>query len=252
MLYSILTSIWYVFKKVKKGIIYYMNTTKLVFIRHGESQWNKENRFTGWFDVDLSDQGCNEAKCAGKLLNSKGFVFDYGYTSVLKRAIHTLWIILDQLNQAWLPIKKSWQLNERHYGALQGLNKDEAAKAYGYETIQKWRRSFCSIPPCGKQDNQFLGINDIRYNNICNLPNGESLELTLNRVIPYWNKVILPKIRNNYRVVIVAHGNSIRSIIKFLDHLSDAEIFSVEIPTGIPLVYEFDKYLNVIKHYYLF
>lgn len=228
-----------------------MNTLKLVFVRHGESQWNQENRFTGWVDIDLSDKGYNEAKHAGKLLKNNGFIFDYGYTSVLKRAIHTLWIILDQLNQAWLPIKKSWQLNERHYGALQGLNKDEAAKKYGYATLQKWRRSFDSIPPSNIKNLKFLGTNDIRYNNICNLPNGESLELTLNRIIPYWNTVIMPKIKNNKRVIIVAHGNSIRSIIKFLNHLSDSEIFNVEVPTGIPLVYECDEYINPIRHYYL-
>lgn len=228
-----------------------MNITKLVLMRHGESKWNRENRFTGWVDIDLSDQGYNEAQHAGKLLNNNGFVFDYGHTSVLKRAIHTLWIILDQLNQAWIPIQKSWKLNERHYGALQGLNKDEAGKKYGYETLQQWRRSFYSIPPHNIENDQFLGTTDIRYRGICNLPNGESLELTFNRIIPYWNEFVVPQIKNGNCVIIVAHGNSIRSIIKFLDRLSDLEILQVEVPTGIPLVYEFDQDINPIQNYYL-
>lgn len=230
-----------------------MYTTKLVLMRHGESLWNQENRFTGWVDVDLSNQGYTEARHAGRLLNSNGFVFNYGYTSVLKRAIHTLWTILDQLDQTWLPIEKSWKLNERHYGVLQGLNKDEALKKYGYETLHNWRRSFNAIPPKIEKDNEFLGTKDIRYNNIHinDLPNGESLELTWNRVIPYWNNCIVPKIKNNDLVIVVAHGNSIRSIIKFLDNLSDSEIFKLEVPTGKPLIYEFDKNLNPIQHYYL-
>lgn len=239
------------FNKSKLENKCHMNTIKLVLMRHGESQWNQENRFTGWVDVDLSDRGYHEAQHAGKLLSNNGFIFDYGYTSVLKRAIHTLWIILDQLNQAWLPIQKSWQLNERHYGMLQGLNKNEAIKRYGYETLQKWRRSYDSIPPSNIKNDQFLGTNDIRYNNIHNLPNGESLKLTLNRVIEYWNKFIVPKVRDNNRVIIVAHGNSIRSIIKFLDCLNDFEISKIEVPTGIPLVYEFDQDLNPLQHYYL-
>lgn len=220
-------------------------------MRHGESQWNQENRFTGWFDVDLSEKGYHEAQNSGILLSNNGFIFDYGYTSVLKRAIHTLWIVLDKLDQAWLPVEKSWKLNERHYGALQGLKKDEAKEKYGFETLQKWRRSFSSIPPNAMKNNKFLGTNDIRYDNVHRLPNGESLELTLNRIIPYWNTVIVPKIKNNNRVIIVAHGNSIRSIVKFLDNLSDSEVFNVEIPTGIPLIYELDKDINPIQHYYL-
>lgn len=231
-----------------------MQTTKLVLIRHGESQWNKENRFTGWVDVDLSDKGYNEAKKAGKLLKRNGFIFDYGYTSVLKRAIHTLWTILDQLNQAWLPIKKSWKLNERHYGILQGLNKHEAAKKYGHDTLKNWRRSFCFIPPkIEDNNNKFIGTKDIRYDkiNISDLPNGESLELTSNRVIPYWKNCIAPKVKNNNVVIVVAHGNSIRSLIKFLDNLNESEIFNIEVSTGVPLIYEFDKEINPIKSYYL-
>lgn len=228
-----------------------MSITKVVLMRHGESKWNQENRFTGWVDIDLSDHGCCEAQHAGKVLNNNGFIFDYGYTSVLKRAIHTLWIILDQLDQAWLPVQKSWKLNERHYGALQGLNKDEAIKKYGYERLLQWRRGFYSTPPNNIENEQFLGTNDIRYRDIDNLPNGESLELTSNRVIPYWNDFIVPKIKNNNFIIIVAHGNSIRSIIKFLNRLSDSEILQVEVPTGIPLVYEFDQHVNVIQNYYL-
>lgn len=232
-----------------------MKITKLVLMRHGESTWNKENRFTGWVDVDLSEKGYDEARYAGKLLKKNGFIFDYGYTSVLKRAIHTLWTILDQVNQTWLPIEKSWKLNERHYGILQGLNKDEALKQYGSEVLQKWRRSFNSVPPkIRKKDDQFLGTNDIRYNNVDvhDLPNGESLELTWNRVIPYWKDYVIPKIKTNNVVIVIAHGNSIRSIIKFLNNLNESAIFNIEVPTGVPLIYEFNQDIYPIKHYYLF
>lgn len=230
-----------------------MQLTKLVLMRHGESVWNQENRFTGWVDVDLSDQGYCEAKSAGKLLKNHGLVFDYGYTSVLKRAIHTLWMVLEQLDQSWLTIKKSWKLNERHYGVLQGLNKNEALKKYGHDTIHQWRRSFDAIPPKMENNNQFLGTEDIRYNKIktADLPNGESLKFTWNRVIPYWNQYIIPKIKSNNIVIIVAHGNSIRSIIKFLDNLNESEIFNIEVPTAKPLIYEFDRDANPINHYYL-
>lgn len=231
--------------------------TKLVLMRHGESQWNQENKFTGWVDIDLSDQGQKEAQCASKILKDNNFIFNYGYTSVLKRAIRTLWIILDELNQIWLPIEKSWYLNERHYGILQGLNKDEAIKKYGYEKVQQWRRSFNVTPPpymidtC--QDNQYNIMQDVRYQDIHPniLPNGESLELTMQRVVIYWNNVIVPNIKKNKSIIIVAHGNSIRAIIKFLDKLSSSEIFKINIPTGAPIVYEFDKYANPIQHYYL-
>ncbi|URJ28943.1 2,3-diphosphoglycerate-dependent phosphoglycerate mutase [Blochmannia endosymbiont of Camponotus sp. C-046] len=230
-----------------------MNITKLVLIRHGESQWNKENRFTGWVDVDLSDKGRAEAQYAGKILEKNRFFFNYGYTSVLKRAIHTLWIILDQLNQAWLPIEKSWRLNERHYGALQGLNKDEAIKKHGYETIQKWRRSFHIVPPRICENSQFIATNDHRYANLSadELPSSESLELTLQRVIPFWDQSIIPYIKQKKNIIIVAHGNSIRAIIKFLNHLNESEIFQINIPTGVPLIYEFDKDAYPIQHYYL-
>ncbi|ADV33738.1 2,3-bisphosphoglycerate-dependent phosphoglycerate mutase [Candidatus Blochmanniella vafra str. BVAF] len=232
-----------------------INKIQVVFVRHGESEWNKNNRFTGWVDIDLSNRGHLEAKQAGQLLKKNNFIFTYGYTSVLKRAIHTLWIILDQLNQAWLPIKKSWKLNERHYGALQGLNKDEAIKKYGYETIQKWRRNFKDIPPGRvKNKNLITEIDDIHYNimGIHNLPNGESLELTANRVIPYWKNVIIPDINNNnHTIIIVTHGNSIRAMIKFLNCLSETEISKVEVPTGTPLIYEFNRDFQPIKHYYL-
>ncbi|WP_159715494.1 2,3-diphosphoglycerate-dependent phosphoglycerate mutase [Blochmannia endosymbiont of Camponotus nipponensis] len=230
-----------------------MNITKLVLVRHGESQWNKENRFTGWVDVELSEQGRAEAQSAGQILKKNGFFFNYGYTSVLKRAIHTLWIVLDQLNQAWLPVEKTWRLNERHYGVLQGLNKDEAVKKYGYETVQKWRRSFNIIPPKNYENNQFIATDDNRYNNVNaeELPNSESLELTLTRVIPYWNHSILPHIKSNKQIIIVAHGNSIRAIIKLLDHLSESEIFHINIPTGVPLIYEFNKHAHPVQHYYL-
>lgn len=231
--------------------------TKLVLMRHGESQWNQENKFTGWIDIDLSDQGQKEAQCASKILKDNNFIFDCGYTSVLKRAIRTLWIILDELNQIWLPIEKSWYLNERHYGILQGLNKNEAIKKYGYERVQQWRRGFNVTPPpytidtC--KDSQHNITQDIRYQDIHPniLPNGESLELTMKRVVIYWNKVIAPNIKKNKSIIIVAHGNSIRAIIKFLDKLSSSEIFKINIPTGAPIVYEFDKYANPIQHYYL-
>lgn len=227
--------------------------TKLVLIRHGESQWNKENKFTGWVDVDLSEKGYIEAQNASKILKNNNFVFDYGYTSVLKRAIRTLWIILDQLNQMWLPIEKSWCLNERHYGKLQGINKEEAIKQYGSETIQKWRRSFNIAPPPCNINIYNNKKNDIRYKNISSniLPNGESLEATMQRIISYWNTFIIPHIKKNKFIIIVAHGNSIRAIIKFLDNLSPSEIFKINIPTGIPMVYEFDKEANPIQRYYL-
>lgn len=231
--------------------------TKLVLMRHGESQWNKENKFTGWVDVDLSEKGKIEAKCAGKILYDNNFIFDYGYTSMLKRAIRTLWIVLEQLNQMWLPIEKSWHLNERHYGALQGLNKDKVIKKYGYKMVQQWRRDVDTFPPCTTtdiyQNKRYNEIHDVRYKNINPhlLPHGESLSLTMQRVALYWNNSIVPHIKNNKLVIIVAHGNSIRAIIKFLDNLNSSEIFKINIPTGTPMVYEFDENANPIQHYYL-
>ncbi|AKC60505.1 2,3-diphosphoglycerate-dependent phosphoglycerate mutase [Blochmannia endosymbiont of Camponotus (Colobopsis) obliquus] len=229
-----------------------MLTTKLVILRHGESQWNKENKFTGWVDVDLSDQGCIEAKYAGTILKNKGFIFDYGYTSVLKRAIHTLWFIIDKLDQPWLPIEKSWRLNERHYGALQGLNKIETVKKFGFNKVEQWRRSL-NISPPKITDNNNIQF-DYRYSHIDpkKIPNTESLALTIDRIRPYWNLNILPKIKNKKKIIIVAHGNSIRAIVTLLSNLNnEQEIFQLNIPTAIPLIYEFDNETNVINHYFL-
>ncbi|CUR53809.1 2,3-bisphosphoglycerate-dependent phosphoglycerate mutase [Serratia symbiotica] len=230
-----------------------MIITKLILIRHGESQWNHENRFTGWYDIDLSEKGKSEAKFAGKLLKKEGFLFDFAYTSVLKRAIHTLWYILDEINQIWLPNKKSWKLNERHYGNLQGLNKTETIKKYGKIQVMKWRRSFSITPPkLNIIQNKYSGF-DYRYNKLTpqELPLTESLELTINRVIPYWNQEILPKIKNKKQIIIVAHGNSLRALIKYLNNLSEDEIFNINIPTGIPLIYEFNNKHEPYKNYYL-
>ncbi|HQZ96766.1 MAG TPA: 2,3-diphosphoglycerate-dependent phosphoglycerate mutase [Pyrinomonadaceae bacterium] len=224
---------------------------KLVLIRHGESQWNKENRFTGWKDVDLSEKGVEEAHAAGKLLKAEGFEFDEAYTSVLKRAIRTLWITLDELDRMWLPVTKSWLLNERHYGGLQGMNKAETAAQYGDEQVLIWRRSYDVPPPVMEEtDERYLG-NDPRYAGIANFPKTECLKDTVARVVPYWESEIAPKIKAGKRLIIAAHGNSLRSLVKFLDNIPDNEIVGVNIPTGIPLVYELDKNLKPIKSYYL-
>ncbi len=224
---------------------------KLVLIRHGESQWNKENRFTGWKDVDLSDKGRDEAKAAGQLLKAEGFTFDEAYTSVLKRAIRTLWIILDEMDLMWIPETKSWLLNERHYGALQGLNKAETAAQYGEEQVLIWRRSY-DIPPgiLDPQDERYLG-NDPRYSGIEKFPGTECLKDTVARVVPYWETEIAPKINAGKRLIITAHGNSLRSLVKHLDGIADDKIVELNIPTGIPLVYELDDDLKPIKSYYL-
>lgn len=230
-----------------------MEIIKLVLIRHGESQWNNENRFTGWTDVELSSKGRIEAKQAGQTLKTEGFFFDFAYTSVLKRAIHTLWKILDELDQTWLPVEKSWRLNERHYGALQGLNKAKTAKKYGEKQVKQWRRSFSvTPPPLTRDDERFPGY-DVRYANLGTdeLPVAESLESTIKRVYPYWMNSILPRMKNGERVLITAHGNSIRAMMKFLDNLNEEKILLLNIPTGAPLVYEFDCSMNPIKHYYL-
>ena len=230
-----------------------MAVTKLVLVRHGESQWNNENRFTGWYDVDLSEKGRGEAKAAGKLLKDEGFAFDFAYTSVLKRAIHTLWSVLDELDQAWLPTENTWKLNERHYGALQGLDKSETAAKYGDEQVKLWRRGFAITPPAlEKSDERFPG-NDPRYAKLTDaeLPTTESLALTIERVIPYWNEVIKPRIVSGERVIIAAHGNSLRALVKYLDDLSEDEILELNIPTAVPLVYEFDGNFKPIKRYYL-
>ncbi len=230
-----------------------MAVTKLVLVRHGESQWNNENRFTGWYDVDLSEKGRIEAKAAGKLLKDEGFAFDFAYTSVLKRAIHTLWSILDELDQAWLPTEKTWKLNERHYGALQGLDKSETAAKYGDDQVKLWRRGFAITPPAlDKSDERFPG-HDPRYAKLTDaeLPTTESLALTIDRVIPYWEDVIKQRIASGERVIIAAHGNSLRALVKYLDNLNEDEILELNIPTGVPLVYEFDENFKPIKHYYL-
>lgn len=226
---------------------------KIVLLRHGESIWNKENRFTGWTDVDLSDAGRKEAEDAGKLLRSEGFVFDHAFTSVLRRAIRTLWISLDQLDQMWLPVTKAWQLNERHYGALQGLNKAETAAKFGDQQVLVWRRSFDIPPPeLELSDERFPG-RDPRYAGLSatQLPRTESLKETVARVVPYWLEEIAPAVRAGQRIVIAAHGNSLRALIKYLDGVSDQEIVGLNIPTAIPLVYELDDALKPIRHYYL-
>lgn len=222
-------------------------------IRHGESLWNKENRFTGWKDVELSEKGISEARAAGKLLKAEGFDFDEAFTSVLKRAISTLWIILDEMDRMWIPETKSWRLNERHYGALQGLNKVETAEKYGEEQVHIWRRSYDIRPPeLGETDERFLG-GDPRYSEISpdDFPRAECLKDTVARAIPYFESVILPRIRAGSRVLLAAHGNSIRAIVKHLDGVSDADIVGLNIPTGVPLVYELDDAMRPIRNYYL-
>ncbi|MFP3029327.1 MAG: 2,3-diphosphoglycerate-dependent phosphoglycerate mutase [Arsenophonus sp.] len=230
-----------------------MPLTKLVLVRHGESEWNKENRFTGWTDVELSDKGRKEAKDAGQLLKKESFVFDYAYTSLLKRAIHTLWTILDQIDEQWLTVEKNWRLNERHYGALQGLNKAETAAKYGDDQVKLWRRSFKIKPPeLTKDDPRYPG-NDPRYANLnaSKLPVTESLATTIERVVPYWEKVIKPRVVKGERVIIAAHGNSLRALVKHLDKMNENEILEFNIPTAVPLVYKFDENMKLIKHYYL-
>ncbi len=230
-----------------------MPETKLVLLRHGESVWNKENRFTGWTDVDLSEKGIQEAKQAGKLLKEQGFTFDVAFTSVLKRAIRTLWITLDEMDLMWIPIHNSWRLNERHYGALQGLNKAETAAKYGEEQVLIWRRSYDMPPPVlEKEDPRYPG-NEPRYLDMKEkeIPLTECLKDTVNRFLPYWHQVIVPAIKLEERVIIAAHGNSLRALVKYLDNVSDEEIINLNIPTGIPLVYELDDDLKPLKHYYL-
>jgi 2,3-bisphosphoglycerate-dependent phosphoglycerate mutase len=223
---------------------------KLVLLRHGESVWNKENRFTGWTDVDLSPVGIEEARAAGRALKASGYEFDIAYTSTLKRAIRTLWIALDELDRLWLPVEKSWRLNERHYGDLQGLNKAEMAAKFGEQQVLVWRRSYDTPPPeLSPSDPRYEG-KDPRYAGI-EVPRTECLKDTVARVLPYWNSTIAPAIRGKKRVLIAAHGNSLRALVKHLDGIGDADIVGVNIPTGIPLVYELDGSLKPVKHYYL-
>ena len=226
---------------------------KLVLIRHGESTWNLENRFTGWTDVDLTSTGIEQAKNAGRLLKAEGYEFDLAYTSVLKRATRTLWLTLDEMDRTWLPVEHSWRLNERHYGGLQGLNKAETAKQYGDDQVLVWRRSYDTPPPALEATDPRSERGDIRYANLKDgeVPLTECLKDTVARVIPFWNDSIAPTIRSGKRVVIAAHGNSIRALIKYLDNISDDDIVGLNIPNGIPLVYELDDDLKPIRHYYL-
>jgi len=228
-------------------------THQLVLLRHGQSTWNLENRFTGWTDVDLSEQGREEARHAGELLRAGGFVFDVAYTSVLKRAIRTLWIVLDELDQMWLPVERSWRLNERHYGALQGLNKKETAVQYGQDQVHLWRRAYAVRPPALNSDDPRHPDFDPRYAHLLagERPSAESLHDTLERVLPYWHETVAPRIAHGDRVLIAAHGNSLRALIKYLDNISDEDIPDLNIPTGFPLVYELDDALQPISHHYL-
>jgi 2,3-bisphosphoglycerate-dependent phosphoglycerate mutase len=223
---------------------------KLVLLRHGESQWNRENRFTGWVDVDLSPVGIEEARAAGRLLKLEGYRFDVAFTSVLKRAIRTLWIALEELDQMWLPEEKHWRLNERHYGTLQGLNKADMAKKYGEEQVLIWRRSYDTPPPPLSGQDEGHESGDPRYAGV-DVPPSESLKDTVARVIPYWNSAIAPAIRSGKRVLIAAHGNSLRALIKHLDDVGESELVGLNVPTGIPLVYELDQALKPARHYYL-
>ncbi len=226
---------------------------KLVLLRHGESTWNKENRFTGWTDVDLSRRGIEEARKAGRVLKEKGYTFDVAFTSVLKRAIRTLWLVLDEMDLMWIPVYRSWRLNERHYGALQGLNKAETAAKYSEEQVLIWRRSYDIRPPSlEKTDERYPG-NDPIYRELDkqDVPLTECLKDTVARFLPYWHEVLVPTIRSGKRVVISAHGNSLRALVKYLDRISDDDIVKLNIPTGIPLVYELDGELKPIKSYYL-
>lgn len=220
---------------------------KLVLLRHGESQWNKENRFTGWTDIDLTSKGIQEAKEAGRILKKEGYSFDLSYTSVLKRAIHTLWNVLDEMELVCIPVERSWRLNEKSYGALQGLNKTETAQKYGEKQVLLWRRSFDVRPPELAANDKRHPLNDVRYNNLNKelLPATECLKDTVERFLPFWHNTIKSSILANKKVLIVAHGNSLRALVKYLDNLSDEEILKINIPTGIPLVYDLDKNLKV-------
>ncbi|MCU0250139.1 MAG: 2,3-diphosphoglycerate-dependent phosphoglycerate mutase [Vicinamibacterales bacterium] len=226
---------------------------KLVLIRHGESTWNKENRFTGWTDVDLSEKGVEEATAGGRALRDEGYVFDVAYTSVLKRAIKTLWIALEQMDQMWIPVHNTWRLNERHYGALQGLNKAETAAKHGMEQTNVWRRSYDVPPPALTPDDPRHPSRDPRYAGLSpsDLPLTECLKDTVARFLPFWHETIAPSVRSGRRVLIAAHGNSLRALVKYLDNIPDADIVGLNIPTGIPLVYELTDELAPIRSYYL-
>lgn len=226
---------------------------KVVLLRHGESEWNKLNLFTGWTDVDLTEKGITEAKNAGKLLKESGYIFDLAYTSVLKRAIKTLFLALEEMDLLWIPVIKSYRLNERHYGALQGLNKAETAEKYGMEQVMLWRRSYDTPPPSLEKNDERYPGKDPRYANLSEveIPTTESLKITVSRFLPYWHNNIAPDIKSGKKLIIAAHGNSLRALVKYLDNVSDEEIVELNIPTGVPLVYELDDELKPIKHYYL-
>lgn len=226
---------------------------KLVLIRHGESTWNLENRFTGWTDVDLTSTGIEQAKTAGQLLKAEGYEFDVAYTSVLKRAIRTLWHVLDEMDRTWVPVVHHWRLNERHYGGLQGLNKADMAKQYGEAQVLQWRRSYDVPPPALEASDPRSERSDVRYAKLQpeQIPLTECLKDTVERVIPFWNESMAPAIKSGKRIVVTAHGNSIRALVKYLDNIADDEIVGVNIPNGIPLVYELDENLKPIRHYYL-
>lgn len=226
---------------------------KLVLVRHGQSTWNLENRFTGWTDVGLTDLGREEAHEAGKLLRDGGYIFDVAFTSVLRRAIQTLWTVLQEMNLEWIPVTNAWQLNERHYGALQGLNKAETAEKFGEAQVKIWRRSYDVPPPALELDDERHPRFDPRYASLTpeQLPATESLKITLDRVLPYWHSTLSPMIKSGKRVIIGAHGNSIRALVKYLDNISEADITELNIPTGLPLVYELDEEMKPIKSYYL-
>jgi len=226
---------------------------QVVLLRHGESIWNKENRFTGWTDVDLSEKGMDEAKKAGQVLKKEGFIFDLAFTSVLKRAIRTLWITLDQMDLMWIPVNNSWRLNERHYGDLQGLNKSEMAQKFGEDQVLVWRRSYDIRPPALKKSDERYPGNDRRYNDLeaKDIPATECLKDTVARFLPYWHGQIAPAIKSGKKVIIVAHGNSLRALVKYLDNISEDQIVKLNIPTGLPLVYELNDDLKPVKNYYL-
>jgi 2,3-bisphosphoglycerate-dependent phosphoglycerate mutase len=225
---------------------------KLVLIRHGESAWNRENRFTGWTDVDLTPQGVEDARAAGRLLAAEGYDFDFAFTSVLTRAIRTLNLALEEMDRLWLPVEKDWRLNERHYGALQGLNKAEMAKQYGEEQVLVWRRSYDTPPPALETGDARDAANDRRYAGLgSRVPRTECLKDTVERVVPYWTERIAPRVSAGERVLVAAHGNSLRALVKFLDGMSDEAIVALNIPTAVPLVYELDDSLKPVRHYYL-
>ena len=225
----------------------------LVLLRHGESQWNRENRFTGWTDVDLSDKGMAEASEAGRMICEKKINIDLAYTSYLKRAIRTLWLALDSLDLMWIPVKKDWRLNERHYGALQGLDKSETATKYGEAQVREWRRGYAVLPPALDENDERFPGKDPRYIALPKdrLPRTESLALTVDRVVEWWNDSLSKVLREGKTVLVAAHGNSLRALVKYLDNISDADIMELNIPTGVPLVYELDENLRPVRHYYL-